>query len=365
MFNFKYAIIGGRWDDQGGKPSGYIAKFIEAFKAINSNGFALNGGAFKDLEVLPFEKISHSPVDAFFWFPDVPNDKEKIVEQIKRLCLPKKTLLITSKNNLEGKYSIQQLIARALKQKANLFVSFSKNNNLYAADVYDPLGNCFCKSTYVEIVAISLIRRISELLDYTRVSSSSIADFEDIQVDEKFLNLIRHYAKIFHTENKDRFLGNTSFRCENGFPSYLKGTTILVSKRNIDKQEIDSSGFVPVDLCLFNNNQIFYYGNEKPSVDSPIQVLSYNYYKNVKFMLHSHAYIQDAPFTQRVIPCGAIEEFYEIIEIFPNREQKKLEVNLRGHGSIIMGDSLDIFEKIDYRPRDIPEIRFNPVGMIL
>lgn len=57
---------------------------------------------------------------------------------------------------------------------------------------------------------------------------------------------------------------------------------------------------------------IEYYGDYKPSVDTPSQIMLYQAYPKVNYMLHGHVYIDGFPFTNRCIPCGAIEEAHEI-----------------------------------------------------
>ena len=76
------------------------------------------------------------------------------------------------------------------------------------------------------------------------------------------MNLIRKYAYIFASvtfETKDvkRFLGNASFRCPKGFPSFRDGKYIFVSKRNVNKEFITIDDFVPV---YYEDNKLYYCG---------------------------------------------------------------------------------------------------------
>jgi ribulose-5-phosphate 4-epimerase/fuculose-1-phosphate aldolase len=140
---------------------------------------------------------------------------------------------------------------------------------------------------------------------------------------------------------------------------------VFVSKRNIDKRDISFNSFVQTcldigysDFLLSNVEelQVHYIGNCKPSVDTPIQLLLYQYYKHIRFMIHSHTYIKNASFTHEIIPCGAIDEFYEIIKIFPDYTLTNIQLNLKGHGSIVMVRHLEDLRNIQYIPRIIPEI---------
>lgn len=162
----------------------------------------------------------------------------------------------------------------------------------------------------------------------------------------------------------DRFLGNASFRCTKGFPSFKQGDQVYVTRRNINKTMLNASCFVPV-TALFDKDDrctsVLYEGIFKPSVDTPIQLMLYNYYKNAKFMIHSHVYTEpECEFDQFMtstepIPCGALEEFDEIIRLVPDREACSFAVNLRGHGCIVIADNLDFLKTIRYRGRMMPE----------
>ncbi len=171
--------------------------------------------------------------------------------------------------------------------------------------------------------------------------------------------MIKSYAEIFHElihpENAERFMGNASFRCMRGFPSYRKDGVIFVSRRNIDKRYIGRENFVAVKEKL----PIEYFGENKPSVDTPIQVRLYEQYQNIRYMLHSHTYIMDAPFTKSIIPCGALEEADEIIHLFPDKNMKSFAVNLKGHGSIMLGDTTKKLLNTQYYARPVPEIHKN------
>lgn len=62
-------------------------------------------------------------------------------------------------------------------------------------------------------------------------------------------------------------------------------------------------------------DKIYYCGDNKPSVDTPIQIRMYDKLPNINYMIHSHCYIKNAPYTKNALPCGAIEEVDEILNI--------------------------------------------------
>jgi hypothetical protein len=252
------------------------------------------------------------------------------------------------------------LIGRALQSKSNLLVEFWKSmNDKVCATILDPLGNCFNTGEIdIKKLVNCLFDRIIKLLSFHRVPSRKIGySIEIPQPDIEFLYIINNYADQFHNLihglQTSRFLGNASYRCENGFPSMRVDDKVYVSKRNIDKRDLTTNGFVACDL---HSPIVEYYGNYKPSVDTPIQLALYRYYKNIKYMIHSHVYIQPAPFTPTKIPCGALEEATEIINMFPYENMFNFQINLKGHGSIIAGNDLSKFNSVKFFGRPIPEI---------
>jgi hypothetical protein len=77
-------------------------------------------------------------------------------------------------------------------------------------------------------------------------------------------------------------------------------------------------------------------------------------------MIHSHCYVEGAPFTTMSVPCGAIEEVEEVLtalnENYGDLNGKRYILNLIGHGSLIMGECVDDLEGIVYYGRQLPEI---------
>ena len=123
---------------------------------------------------------------------------------------------------------------------------------------------------------------------------------------------------------------NLPFRCARGFPSVRSGGLVFVSRRDVDKRYVGPEAFVAVDLDCGSGCR--YYGPEKPSVDTPVKVRLYQHYGLVRYMLHSHTYVDGAPTTSEPIPCGAVEESDAIRSILPDPSAVDFAVNLRGHG---------------------------------
>ena len=377
-----YKVLGvvGGFNDDGGKPSKVGAAIVESYATK-----LLNGGYFSDLEKL-LEEIQN--YDVVIWFADVPNDKEKIVDKIK--AMNPHCILVTSKRNDGFKYNIQELIQRCLKTHSHLLVEFRKvDSEFYCARVIDALGNDFNGDTFdMEKLGKTIFTRIEQLNSFHRVGSKSIGLHEPIIVDPEYLEIIHQHSLQFHQKVYgdapiDRFLGNAAFRCPKGFPSF-RGykEDIYVTRRNIDKSMLDSSGFVEVRASSFTmedaraiiggtdgSKSVEYCGNFKPSVDTPIQLALYDYYKNARYMIHSHVYVdQYEPIVvagtrykevaDYVVPCGAIEEIFNVIYQHPSRDDCNFAVNLKGHGFIVIANSLDYMRQIVYKSRGFPELQY-------
>ena len=173
-------MVGGNFDDADGRPSGFINKLFSAMKTVNNEGTLINGGNFSVLFSTLTSTVEQT--DVLFWFANVPNDKEKLVEGIK-IKYPK-IILVTSKRN-NNEYNWLEVISRALKVKANLIVNFERDvEGTIISTVLDPLGNQFCATATVEKLALILLTRTGQLTKYTRNSSKSI-DPQPLEVPNK------------------------------------------------------------------------------------------------------------------------------------------------------------------------------------
>ena len=371
-----------------GKESGLVNKFYNNFKDKSFEIKCVNGGKYDELKCLLKESSNY---DYVFWWANVDNTFEKI-RNVKEIS--PKVMLISSKRNDNNKYSFQELVQRSLAAKANLTFEFSrKESGLFNIKLFDPLGSVWYDGTEIDKAVEACVKRMTFLKKMTRQQSTqNITDKELIMKwyfdqfkspecksdtvikvpdEQDFVNVVKSYAfefqKFMPTVNTRRFIGNASLRgktppqvgrCGKGMPSFRgEDNVVFVSKRNVNKQFIELDNFVPV---WFENNKLMYSGNDKPSVDTPVQIRLYDYLSNINYMLHSHCYIKNAPFTNRAIPCGAIEEFDEIIKIINDINKDYYAINLIGHGSIIMWNNMKQFHetiepKLSYIKRPMPE----------
>ena len=346
-------IVGGTFDNDGGKPSSLVNKFVEELISDGVEVEVKNGGYYNELTSILDSTINYKYI---IWWANVPNDLPKIrnVKDVNPKCI-----LVTSKRNDNNQYGFAELINRALSAKANLCVEFSKWNDIFAMRVFDPLGNSWYYGYSILDAARVIVKRMQFLAGITRQGCLLAKGTIETPDEKEFFNIIKHYADIFHEliqpdKGVTRFLGNSSFRCQRGFPSFRKGDKIFVSRRNIDKRYIDKDGFVPVQL---DDSALWYYGENKPSVDTPIQTRLYHMLPNINYMIHAHVYIEDAPFTSRMIPCGGIEETNEIMNVIGNNTKNKFyAINLLGHGCIVMANNVEQLRNLKYIARQMPEI---------
>lgn len=356
-------LVGGRFDDDGGRPSGYITKLAEALRALGVKVDDFNGGPYDRLPLLVNAVAGQG--DVVLWFADVPNDKEKVVGNIKRKY--PRTLLVTSKRN-EPKgtweYSFQEVVAHALRLKSNLVVQFRHDitdRRRVLADIFDPLGNHYPFGDPIDIqqLARCLLMRLRQLRTYTRMGSHQAGDYIDVPDDATFFQVIKLHAETFHEllnpQQTDRFLGNASFRCARGFPSFRgPDEKIFVSRRNVDKRYIGQDAFVAVEPNP--QDRVQYYGEHKPSVDTPIQLRLYHYYRKINYMVHGHVYVQggyDIDPWNNPIPCGAMEEVEHLCRF--DRDTELLALNIKHHGCIIMGATAVNLGAAKFSARPAPE----------
>lgn len=276
--------------------------------------------------------------------------------------------MITSKRNDGEKYTFAELISRAIAIKANLTIEFVKDpDGLFNMMVFDPLGNVFYDGFMVDEMCAKLLNRTKQLLTFTRVPTIQETNLETPAVPEEteFFNFAHSCADIFHNlikpaKGTERFLGNLSFRCQSGFPSFRgEDGIIYVSRRNVDKSDIGAASFVPT--YLDDTNTVKYFGEKKPSVDTPVQLRLYKHLHWANYMIHAHCYVDTIGIPETVtlsttkpIPCGAIEEVAEILTTYRvgkfywefNKHPRLVAINLVGHGCILIAEDIEILKEL-------------------
>jgi hypothetical protein len=278
-----------------------------------------------------------------------------------------KLLLISSKRVVEKSYTDFDIISRLLKSRSNLGVKMTQEQGIYQFDLLDPLGNRYCRTSSVAELGAAMKKRVEELQSLTRIGSTSLCQcVTAASIEEDFVDIVRHlgdeFSKHVNAVNPERFLGNASARatdritrCCHGFPATRSAddaNVYLVSRRNVDKTTMSADDFVSVTN---NESRVEYFGDIKPSVDAPIQIRLFNFYRNVRYIVHGHVYVEGGTLTHSKIPCGHIEEFEEIRLLFADANSANFVINLKGHGCLILAADLNFLRTRKFLAREFPE----------
>lgn len=346
----KKVIVGGTFDENGGKSS-YIVS--ELAKSLGEDWELINGGHIQMIR--DFNPVG---INVLLWMPNISNTEVKLIGDLK--VKNPTMILIQSKRVIEKEYFPADVVGRLLKSHALLGVMITKEENEYRYRLLDPLGNQWVDTHQISAVGMAINKRLDYLLGLSRVGSMKTDMPDDYKVQKEFVEMVKKYGaeftKFVNAVNPNRLLGNASTRCAKGFPAMRMDEHILVTKRNVDKQTLSEEDFVLVKANMGKSVQ--YKGENKPSVDTPIQIKLFDFYKDVRFMIHGHAYVKDGLFTSHKVPCGYIEEFEEIKKLVPDEKATNFKINLRGHGCLILSDSIEYLEKqIDQLySRPFPEV---------
>lgn len=337
-------IVGGTFDNEGGKRSTIVKQMAE-----HLNIMSINGGTLKSLDV------NLSSIKTLIWMPNIHNDEDKILPTIKAKY--PHILLVQSKRITNNNYTPADVVGRLLKSRSLLGICFEINSkNNYKFKVLDPLGNVYCDTRNLEKLCDTLRDRIEDIQGMTRVPSECIGPARKFCIEKEFIDVVKKFGEQFSTfvnaVNPNRLLGNASTRCASGFPAIKNEGKVFVSRRNVDKTLLTSDDFVEVRI---GDRRINYLGDNKPSVDTPIQAFLFEYFPDIKYMIHGHVYVEGAPMTKNKIPCGYLEEIEEIIDVVNCPNTKEFSVNLLGHGCLIACNDLSYFDKVKLTGRPFPE----------
>ncbi|MHA2063031.1 MAG: class II aldolase/adducin family protein [Candidatus Thorarchaeota archaeon] len=295
--------------------------------------------------------------DLTVWMPDFPNENRKSYP-VKDIG----SVLICSKVMREG-YNDFDAVSRIFWMGANAVIAIYKDDpKNMTFKLIDALGNVWAETSDIVIL-------VGYILDFFRWVKGSMRrslsrePLDRVPAGMTFF-FLRHrdsVDRLIEINNRlagkvvssvgGRFFGNLSTRCVKLFPTSraLEGT-FLVSPRNIDKSELLSENMV---ICSVRfpenippsgiNGGWNYYGNVKPSVDTPIQLALYEKFPEIMCMIHGHAYLRGAPYTGKYVPCGDMREVIQICRVWDGTPKS---LNIKKHGFLIVAGSLDELEEI-------------------
>lgn len=348
----KALVVTGTFNELQGKPSSIGDTLCVGL----SNYFdvtSVNGGPLSTLDSLTKQLIDYSVI---IWMPNIDNSVDKYLSRIK--AIHQKCLLVSSKRVVEKNYSEWDVVGRLLKTKSNLGIMITQDDK-FRFKLLDPLANIWVDTQDVLELAGALGDRLYALGKITRLPSVRLADQpKKFEVPSDYLEAVHWYGNKFYeyvnAMNPNRFLGNTVTRCMKSFPIARESNRYLISRRNVAKDNITAQDFVEVTP---EESRVEYFGLNKPSVDSPIQVRLLNYYSNINYIIHGHVYAPGQLMTSHCLPCGAIEEFEEIKQLVPDRNVEHFVVNLRGHGCLILANKVEQLYNVTLESRPCPEVQ--------
>ena len=346
--NKKILIVGGNWDLDKGKESGFIRKFYEEFSKYSDEVTCLNGGNYNDLESVLKSVRNYGVV---CWFAHVDNSLPK-VRDVK--AINPYAIFIGAKRNDNNKYPFVEVLNKAIKERHNLSIEFSKQDNgVFKSLLTDPLGVKWYEGTSIPDLVEHIYKRLVFLQTIRRQHTYSIEGDIEIPDDKEFFEFVKESAETFHktidhSEGVTRFMGNASFRGD-GY--------IYVSKRDVDKSKIDKDNFV---ACRLDNGLLRYYGINKASKDAITQAHLYTSFPRINYMIHSHCYVEDGKYTEMPVPCGSLDEIDEIDKVIQkeyngNYNLPAYRINYLGHGCLLLADSVANLKTASFIPRQFPE----------
>lgn len=279
---------------------------------------------------------------------------------------------------VSSKVAAKPLMQFVLATKSNLTIKEEDERYI----VLDPLGNLWYEGENKEEMLEKVLNRLSFLKSITRQNTISAKNnllalnwyFDKFKQEEfraedtiaipdasDFLEILRNYSKVFHKLMGDvpLIISKKSpqvFRCEKGMPSFRCGKYVVVSKRVVEHMFIEQNDLV---ATFMEDNKLYFLDADKPAVDTPLHIRLYEKFKNINYIIHSHNYIEDAIMTDYSIPCGAVEEFDEVVKVVEKNnlsfENNLYKINLRGHGALLMGKNLEDLKNVKYIGRMLPE----------
>jgi len=328
----KTIIVGGFWGDTP-KQSSVINKLSKYFECE-----VYNGGSMAELKEIASTIARY---DMIIWMADIANEEDdiKIVKKLGAVLFVSKVLR-PERNRIDA-------VTRIFKFGGNavLAINKSKDNN-FMFELIDALDNTWVKSIDLKEIALE----INALTVWTKDAKRS-GTLKIKNPMETFIDLNRRVADKSAKQNI-RYFGNLSTRCTKMMPSFrTTHDSCFVSARNTDKNSLEPDDMIQVTTV---NDRLRYFGERKPSVDTPVQMALYEALPEVNYFIHGHTFIENAPTTEHYYPCGDLREVPEILKLISG---KKGVINLKMHGFLLYSDTLENMEAIiDNLTFDVKEL---------
>lgn len=324
-------------------------------------------------------KYNLADIDLLLWMPDIPNEEEKVYPIKKQGAI-----LILSKVIREG-YDLGEAVSRIFKMHGNACIAIKKTSattvSFYEFNLIDALGNSWTSGWTIDLKKLSSsieefvkwanssVRMNSLKVDYPEENAIILEEVQEAIHDPltavhrellDFCQIVRKVADLVEKERGGRYFGNASTRCARTFSTMRQDDNkeiIIVSGRNVAKDRLQPTDFV---ATLLKEQTILFSAENKPSVDTPIQLQLYQKLPRINYMIHGHAHIEGYPFTEHYVACGDLNEVNEILHQLYNStsEVSHFALNLKNHGFLIGSHDLKTLEefvntaKFNYRHID-------------
>lgn len=326
-------IVGGTWDENGGRPSGVVAKLAEELRATK----VYNGGHIADL---PTASLRDFPL--IVWMPKIPNDEEK-----RYPIKGRGAVLICSKVMREG-YTRADSVSRIFRMHANAVIEVhweQESSERWKAllGLRDAMANWWSPPS---ASLPDVVQGIMDLYWWTkgsiRVGSRRVDRRDSGQLD-LLMDLTHKVADKVENSIGERYFGNVSTRCQSLFPGARADSgRVLISPRNTDKRRLEADDMVLVDIAC-PENRVHYYGDRKPSVDTPVQLWIFRSFREINFMIHGHARVKGARDSDSYYPCGDMREAYDIQGLIDAglAHHHCGAINLLNHGFLLYSKTIE------------------------
>jgi hypothetical protein len=162
---FRLLLVGGVYNHEGGRPSGYFGKLATQVAAAfpQASAVVVNGGTYEQLaaQVAAVPEVTH-----LLWFADVPNELPKLLPVLKDKHPG--MLLVASKNNRKGLYDRAALYARMRAAHSDLLVEFAdgtgaNEGKLVASVLTAQEGVALESASSIEAVAACLAHEFARI----------------------------------------------------------------------------------------------------------------------------------------------------------------------------------------------------------
>jgi len=360
---YKGVIIGGTFDENGGKVSSVIKKLGDLLDFYYHNGGYINQLTESCYQSLDEKSgVPWTDFDCIIWAPDIPNNLKKVYPRKARSAILIPTKVLREGGESEER-TIVDAITRIFKMHGNAVITIDSREKPFRFAFVDALGNTWIDTTDLFDLTIAIsafidwnnrnVRIHSKRMDFVSKSDQYNEEYYQYHLP-KLCELNKIVADKIETSSGNRFFGNTSTRCSKLFPSIRHKDVILVSKRNINKKRITEDDFVyaTLDKLKYRDEEIVIFdGVHKPSVDTPIQLKLYEKFPRINYMIHGHAYIEGADFTNDYFACGDLREAKHVEDFILNNNFYSGSdecgcINLKNHGFLIYAHDMTQLEKL-------------------